>query len=108
MSNLAIDIKEFSVKIQEATTDSLNYLDRSNEEKNQWNLPTTSDGLEQIISRQGIPMTSNDDADSQLGKMRPSASNTLEKSLKLLRNANQLTVFDQIASRTEAAPRQTG
>ena len=108
MSNLAIDIKEFSVKIQEATTDSLNYLDRSNEEKNQWNLPTTSDGLEQIISRQGIPMTSNDHEDSQLGKMRPSASNTLEKSLKLLRNANQLTVFDQIASRTEAAPRQTG
>ena len=33
LSKLEKDIKEFGVKIQEATTVSLNYADRSNEEK---------------------------------------------------------------------------
>ena len=58
-------VKEFSLKTQQATTDSLNYVDRSNEEKNHWNLPMTSDEVEENNSRKDTPVTSNDDEDGQ-------------------------------------------
>ena len=51
------DNKEFSLKKQQTTTDSLNNVDRSKEEKNQWNEPTTANGLEGIFSHKDIPVT---------------------------------------------------
>ena len=57
------DITEISLKIQQATTDSLNFVDRSNEEKNHWNQLTTSDGLEGIFYQKDIPVTSHDNRD---------------------------------------------
>ena len=45
------DVREFSKKIHQATTYSLNYVDRLNEKKiDHWNQPTTSDGLGKLFS----------------------------------------------------------
>ena len=55
-----------------------------------------------------IPVTSTGDEGSQTRNLRQSADATLEKSLKLLRDVNQSTVFDKDDDRTEVAPRQPG
>ena len=102
------DIKEFSLKIQQATTDSLNYVDCSNGERNHWNQPTTSDRLEGIFSQKDIPVTSHDNKDDQTQNLSTSATDTLEKSLKLLRDVNQFTVFDKNENLMEIAPRKPG
>ena len=108
LSRIEKDVREFSVRIQQATTDSLNYVDRLNEIKDHWNSPTTSDGLETDFSQKDIPVTSHDNKDGQTRKLRTSANDTLEKSLKLLRDVNQSTSFDKNDNRAEDAPRQTG
>ena len=103
------DVREFSVRIQQATTDSLNYVDRLNEVKGHWNQPTTSDGLERDFSQKDIPVTFHDNKDGQTRrKLRTSANDTLEKSFKLLRVVNQSTLLDKNENRSEDAPRQTG
>ena len=102
------EIREFSVKIQQATTDSLNYVDRLNEVKDHWNQPISSDGLGETTSMKDIPVTSTGDEGSQTRNLRQSANDTLEKRLKLLRDVNQSTAFDKSENRTEFAPRQTG
>ena len=99
------DVREFSVKIHQATTDSLNYVDRLNEVKDHSNQPTTSDGLEETISVKHIPVTSTGNEDSRTRSLRQSADDTLEKSLKVLRDVNQSTVFDKGEDRTEVALR---
>ena len=53
-------------------------------------------------------MTATGDEGSQTRNLRQSANDTLEKSLKLLRDVNQSTAFDKSENRTEVAPRQTG
>ena len=65
-------------------------------------------GLGQIISLKNIPVTSTGDEGGQTPNLRQSADDTLEKSLELLRDVNQSTVFDKGEDRTEVAPRQTG
>ena len=76
---------------------------------------TISDGLGETEryslispSLKVILLTSTDDEGSQTRNLGPSPNNTLEKSLKLLRHANQFTVFDKSENRTEIAPRQRG
>ena len=101
-------VREFSVKVQQATTNSLNYVDRLTEVKDHWNQPITSDGLGETTSMKDIPVTSTGDEGSQTRSLRQSADDTLEKSLKLLRDFNQSTVFDKSEDRTEVVPRQTG
>ena len=98
------EIRDFSVKIQQATTDSLNYVDRLNEVKDHWNQPISSDGLGETTSMKDIPVTSTGDEGSQT---RQSANDTLEKSLKLLRDVKQPTAFDKSENRTGVAPRHT-
>ena len=78
-------------------------MDRSNEEENQWNQPTTSDGLDEVFSQKDIPVTSHDKKDGHTLKMRTSANDTLEKSLTLLRDVNQSTLFVKKESRAEDA-----
>ena len=107
LSEIEKEFKGLSVKIQKATTDSVNYVDCSIK-KIPWNLPMTSDGLEDNNSRKDNPLTSNDDEDGQTRSFRQSADNTLDKSLKLLRDVNQSTVFEKRYNRMAVAPRQTG
>ena len=76
------DVGELSVKIQQATTDSLNYVDRLNEVKDHWNQPITSDGLGETTFMKDIPLTSTGDEGSQTRKLCQSGDDTLEKSLK--------------------------
>ena len=102
------NVRDFSVKIQQATTDSLNCVDRLNEVKDHWNQPITSDGLGENTSMKDIPVTSTGDEGSQTRNLRQSADETLEKSLKLMRDVNQSTVFDKSEDRTEVASGQTG
>ena len=64
--------------------------------------------MEETTSMKDIPVTSTGDEGSQTLNLRQSADDTLEKSLKLLRDVNQSTVFDKSEDRTEVAPRQTG
>ena len=73
------DVREFSVKIQQATTGSLNYVDSLNEVKDHWNQRTTSYGLEEIISLKDIPVTSTGDEGSQTRNLRQNADEMLEK-----------------------------
>ena len=65
------EIREFSVKIQQATTDSLNYVDRLNEVKDHWNQPISSDGLGETTSMKDIPVTSTGDEGSQTRNFAP-------------------------------------
>ena len=84
----------------------MNYVDRSNEEKSYLNQPTISDRLEGVFSQKDIPVTFHDNKDGQTQNLRTSANDTLEKSLKLLRDINQSTVFDKNENLTEVAPRK--
>ena len=95
-------------KIHQATTYSLNYVDRLNEKKRSLEPTDNVRWVGETISLKHIPVTSTGNKGSQTRSLRQSADDTLEKSLKLLIDGNQSTVVDKGEDRTEIALRQTG